>query len=67
MSVDERAQGKDGNRTRGTRPSTFVCEFCEFEDKPQALKEHLLDKHALEIANDHWGNHLYRVEQEGEP
>lgn len=48
----------------GTRskPSTFGCAFCEFEDSPQMLKAHLLDEHAVEIASRHWATHIQRVQ-----
>lgn len=36
--------------------STFVCAFCEFEDRPQLLKAPLIDEHAIEIAGQHWGH-----------
>jgi hypothetical protein len=43
------------------QPSTFACAFCEFEDEPQLLKNHLIDKHAVEIAGQHWGTHIQRA------
>ncbi|HET7325477.1 MAG TPA: hypothetical protein VFJ06_14210 [Halococcus sp.] len=49
------------------QPSTFGCAFCEFEDRPQLLKAHLIEEHAVEIAGQHWGTHIHRVAEEGEP
>lgn len=45
-------------------PSTFGCAFCPFEDKPQAVKGHLIAEHADDIADQHWATHIYRVEGE---
>jgi hypothetical protein len=48
------------------QPSTFGCAFCPFEDGPQALKAHLIDEHAAEIADQHWATHIYRITEEGQ-
>ena len=38
--------------------STFVCEFCEFDDVPRLLKTHMVDEHGIEIASHHWAIHV---------
>ena len=37
---------------------TFACAFCEFEDRPQLLKAHLIDEHTVEIAGQHWATYV---------
>ena len=43
------------------QPSTFGCAFCPFEDKPQTVRTHLIDEHAVEIAGQHWATHIQRA------
>jgi hypothetical protein len=46
------------------QPSAFGCVFCPFEDNPQAVRIHLIDEHAAEIAGQHWASHIHRIGEE---